>query len=378
MIAGTQSAREERALVEIDRLGSAGLSGNDILRRCVDALRPVIPCDAWCATTTDPGSNLITDAIAQRETGKETSRDGILANYFAHVYFEHDYDQTLSMLRRRQRVQRLSDAAAGDVARSVRYQLHLEPRHLGPEVYATLVDRGLWGELHLTREHGCADFTDHELGFLHRVAPRIGSALKGAAFRAQASAVTEQEAFLAPGVLILNREGGVVSATANVEGYLREISALDPAWRSGRNLPVALQVVLAALERTLAPTGQSDPYRAPRLRLRAQTGRWLTFDASLTEAADDRPSERVVVIGPAPSEDIAWLSLAALQLSKREEDVIRQVVRGLSTKQIADELFITEHTVQRHLSNIFEKVGVRSRRELVKQLFFEQVLPSLN
>jgi DNA-binding CsgD family transcriptional regulator len=53
------------------------------------------------------------------------------------------------------------------------------------------------------------------------------------------------------------------------------------------------------------------------------------------------------------------------------------VIRGHSTKQIAAELFIAEHTVQRHLTNIFDKVGVRSRRELLKRLFFEQFAPNL-
>jgi DNA-binding CsgD family transcriptional regulator len=58
--------------------------------------------------------------------------------------------------------------------------------------------------------------------------------------------------------------------------------------------------------------------------------------------------------------------------------VVKLVVGGLSTRQISDQLFIAEHTVQRHLSNIFEKVGVRGRRALVKQLFVEQMLPSMN
>jgi DNA-binding NarL/FixJ family response regulator len=116
----------------------------------------------------------------------------------------------------------------------------------------------------------------------------------------------------------------------------------------------------------------------PRLRVRARSGRWLTLDASLTEPSAHRPSERVVVVGPAQTEDIAWLTLTAYELSPREEEVGRLVVRGLATSQIAAQLFITEHTVQRHLSNIFEKVGVRSRRDLVKRLFVDQVLPSLN
>ena len=48
-------------------------------------------------------------------------------------------------------------------------------------------------------------------------------------------------------------------------------------------------------------------------------------------------------------------------LTGREVEVLRQVARGRSNKQIAAELFISEHTVARHLSNIFGKVGVTSR-----------------
>jgi DNA-binding CsgD family transcriptional regulator len=40
-------------------------------------------------------------------------------------------------------------------------------------------------------------------------------------------------------------------------------------------------------------------------------------------------------------------------------------------------LFVSEHTVQKHLSNIFGKVGVSSRSALVKRLFFDNVSPSL-
>ncbi len=165
--------------------------------------------------------------------------------------------------------------------------------------------------------------------------------------------------------------------TADVEASCRP-RGFESDWGPGQHLPVALQVVLGALERSLSPVTDQDRRRVPRIRLRAASGRWLTLDASLTEATADRPSERVVVVGPAQSEEIAWLTVASYELSPREEEVVRQVVRGLSTKQIAEELFIAEHTVQRHLSNIFEKVGVRSRRDLVKRLFVDQVLPALN
>jgi DNA-binding NarL/FixJ family response regulator len=48
-------------------------------------------------------------------------------------------------------------------------------------------------------------------------------------------------------------------------------------------------------------------------------------------------------------------------LSPRELDVIRLVAAGRSNAAIAAELFLSEKTVARHLSNIFGKLGVGSR-----------------
>ena len=90
----------------------------------------------------------------------------------------------------------------------------------------------------------------------------------------------------------------------------------------------------------------------------------------MTEPTDGRPSETVIVIEPTKPDEVAWLNAAAYGLSPREEEVVKLVMRGLSTKQISNTLFISENTVQRHLSNVFEKVGVRSRRDLLKRLFF--------
>jgi ATP/maltotriose-dependent transcriptional regulator MalT len=48
-------------------------------------------------------------------------------------------------------------------------------------------------------------------------------------------------------------------------------------------------------------------------------------------------------------------------LSDREVEVLRLVARGLSNREIAAELVLSEHTVRRHLSNVFRKIGVTSR-----------------
>lgn len=57
-----------------------------------------------------------------------------------------------------------------------------------------------------------------------------------------------------------------------------------------------------------------------------------------------------------------------LGLTKREAEVAVQVCKGLGNKEIAMELSISETTVKKHLSNIFEKLGVGKREELMQVL----------
>jgi two-component system nitrate/nitrite response regulator NarL len=53
------------------------------------------------------------------------------------------------------------------------------------------------------------------------------------------------------------------------------------------------------------------------------------------------------------------------RMTKRERDVVRLAVEGLSNRGIARELGLTEHTVKNYLFRIFDKLGVSNRVELV-------------
>ncbi|RYD68054.1 MAG: response regulator transcription factor [Verrucomicrobiaceae bacterium] len=55
------------------------------------------------------------------------------------------------------------------------------------------------------------------------------------------------------------------------------------------------------------------------------------------------------------------------QLTAREEDVLRYLVRGLIKKEIADELSISQHTVDMHLRAVYRKLQVRSQTEAVSK-----------
>lgn len=54
-------------------------------------------------------------------------------------------------------------------------------------------------------------------------------------------------------------------------------------------------------------------------------------------------------------------------LTPREEEVLRSLVRGLIKKEIADELFISQHTVDMHLRSVYRKLEVSSQTEAVSK-----------
>ncbi|WP_100331768.1 helix-turn-helix domain-containing protein [Bacillus xiapuensis] len=55
-------------------------------------------------------------------------------------------------------------------------------------------------------------------------------------------------------------------------------------------------------------------------------------------------------------------------LTKREKEVFELLVRDKTTKEIAEELFISEKTVRNHISNSIQKLGVKGRSQAIIEL----------
>ncbi len=55
-------------------------------------------------------------------------------------------------------------------------------------------------------------------------------------------------------------------------------------------------------------------------------------------------------------------------LTKREKEVFEILVQDKTTKEIAEELFISEKTVRNHISNAIQKLGVKGRAQAVIEL----------
>jgi DNA-binding CsgD family transcriptional regulator len=306
----------------------------------------------------------------------------VARHFLEHVYFEDDVSEYNSMVRNRHPVALLSEATGGKLERALRYREVCVPAGLDHELRGVFTsNRELWGAIDLYRERGAPDFSAREVAFLRQVAPHLGAGLSAAVLLSQASLA--QEGDKAPGVLVLDRRGLVVHYTAAAERWLHELEE-DPdsgwlegrgpsAWREGKGLPTAVWTMMGTLRRALKQEKDRDLNEVPHLCVRARSGCWLTLHGSLTESAPERGSEMVIVIEPSATREVTWLRASASGLSPRERAVVDLVVRGASTKQISQALYISEYTVQDHLSNIFDKVGVRDRRALVKRLYLDAI-----
>ncbi|GAB5401057.1 MAG: hypothetical protein Aureis2KO_26420 [Aureisphaera sp.] len=56
-----------------------------------------------------------------------------------------------------------------------------------------------------------------------------------------------------------------------------------------------------------------------------------------------------------------------LGLSKREYEILSKISEGLSNKEIADQLFVSESTIKTHVSNLFTKLDVKRRTQAVQK-----------
>lgn len=178
-------------------------------------------------------------------------------------------------------------------------------------------------------------------------------------------------------VEILLGAGDVAGARA-VADELRELSESSP-------MPMLLAVVeqadaavrlaegdargaLTASRRAWARWRDLDvPYEAARCRLiAARACRALGDEAS---AAMELDAARIALtdLGARPAlaaAEAEWSAVPTTQpggLSAREVEVLRLVAAGETNREIAGDLFLSEKTVERHLSNIFGKVGLSSR-----------------
>jgi DNA-binding CsgD family transcriptional regulator len=370
-IVASSALLRERRFAEAKRLCYTGLDSSTLLHEVAGCLGRVVPFEAFCAWSNDPLSGLMTHLMHDGVLGEKEGR-----TYLEHVYFEEDLDQQRRMVQSRFPVALLSEVTGGKLERALRCREITSPLGLGYELLSVCsAGQAQWGGITLIREQGRPDFDAREVTLLHRIIPHLSSGLKAAVLCKEASAKPEGES--APGVLILDDRGQVVQHTQAAERWLRDLDDLAEDWLEGEGLPAPVWMMVGALRKALKPQTDRDLNGAPSVRVQTRSGRWLTFHGARTESRPGRRDETMVIIEPSRPQELAWLRASAYGLSERERAVVNLVVQGASTRDISNVLYISEYTVQEHLSNVFDKVGVRGRRALIKRLFFDNLYPEL-
>ncbi len=98
-------------------------------------------------------------------------------------------------------------------------------------------------------------------------------------------------------------------------------------------------------------------------------GVWLTLRAARVDAADPPADQDIAVtIEPTPPVERRTLFARAHALTGRETELLELLAHGADTRTLAQQLFVSEHTVQDHLKSIFARTGARNRRTLLTRL----------
>jgi DNA-binding CsgD family transcriptional regulator len=69
------------------------------------------------------------------------------------------------------------------------------------------------------------------------------------------------------------------------------------------------------------------------------------------------------------------VQLTALAITARELEVLERIAEGLSTREIADRLHVSENTVKTHASRVFDKLGATRRTQAVQKAREFRLIP---
>ncbi|MEU5475998.1 helix-turn-helix transcriptional regulator [Streptomyces mirabilis] len=354
MILSETTSRLERGL-------RGELSALAVLDRTTRVLLDVVPADVWCGVVLDPSTLL--DTGGQHESGFPESS---MRRLFEIEHVEQDdVDNLRALTRRSGKVSLLSRSTDGRLDESKYYREILRPLGLTDEL-RILLRHGprTWGLLVLCRDAHTRPFSAAELAVAEAVSVPACAALRRSLLLSGVDCGPLPDA---PGWVVLDGDLGIRSMSPTAQHWLDQLQEQHAPGR-GEGGPYLLRAL--AVQARGEQAGAGAHVRAP-----TGSGRWISLRAWPLEQ-DGEPAV-VVSVGPTEPAELTALVLDVYGLSPRTREIAQHVLLGRSTSEIAGHLGVSEYTVQDHLKQVFGKVGVRSRRELVAELFFRHYLPQL-
>jgi len=166
--------------------------------------------------------------------------------------------------------------------------------------------------------------------------------------------------------------GNTLGIAECLEGFAALASAAGRPRRAARLYGAAE----ALREITGAPLLDADGVEHERLvgGLRNRLGeRSFTAEWAAGRATSPEEAARFALRQSSP-ESSAETAPSRPLLTRREHDVTALVARGLTNRQVAEELLVTPRTIETHLEHIFAKLGVQTRTELVAWAVRQEVV----
>ncbi len=364
----------ERTRAQLLTVARAGLDTPTFVAATLETVARAVPFSAACLATTDPATRLVTSAF---KAGTMSSVDAAEdARWAFHEYVADDLYDYRDLLTREGAVMTTHVETHGDPLRSSRFENFFQPTWSVTDELrsAATADGDLWAFLALFRDENgrTRTFNEAEMEFVSSIATTVARGVRASLVTTLVAAGPGGVATGAgPGVLLVDAAGEVLSA--NGEAHDR-IAALGGGSLGSTPLPMPVQSVVNAAQRF----GRGQEHWAPRVRMRTVSGRWVVVSASpMTSFGAGVPSTTAVTVEDAGATDVLPLVVAAHGLTGREREVVRLVLRGVSTAEIGRALHLSAYTVQDHLKAVFDKVGVRSRRELAARVFAEEYVPRM-
>jgi DNA-binding CsgD family transcriptional regulator len=340
----------DRCRERLERLGGSALDSLSIQREAIADLQRVIGFDRWCLPAADPRTLIPLGGVAEHDYGPNVPRA---------LELEYSTDRFAAkhvLARRVNSAGSLSAETGGDLARSPRWDQVM--RHAGMGDIAAVACRdalGCWGWIEAYRDRSDLPFDDDDLELLASAGSSLSLALRRGITGAAPGTADEPAG---PGVIVLNPDLSVVSRTAGARAWIDAMPAagLFAVW--GILPPVVYPVATRAREGGAAA--------GARALDRGVDGRWVVIEAASLEG--DGAGKIAVTLRAATPAETFGLLCRAYALTHRERDVVAALVAGLDTRAVTERLIISRYTVQDHLKSVFQKVGVRSRRELLTRL----------
>ena len=241
----------------------------------------------------------------------------------------------------------------------------LLPADIPHELRGAFVIRGrVWGAVHIAGRASSGAFHQRDADALAALTGAIARGIRASLRFDAARRITGVEA---PGMVVLGPHDEVDLITPPARELL---ASLHPRESGYTDETVATPVLaLASFVRSAPDRGQGGGNVVPG------SDGWVTLHASLPGPPDD--GRVAVVLERATGARSATVRLEAFGATAREREVATLLARGLSRAEMAETLVVSPHTVEDHVKNLYGKLGVASRQELVARVFLEEYLPEV-